>query len=82
MLTSTQIEPKFTLYNLMKSNENYFSSFPSKIKVITVFISQVFAGNETMTPSVSFRQVDMVKDGKCAPFNGKILEARELHLLA
>ena len=66
----------------MKSNENYFSSFPSQIKVITVFISQVFTGNETMTPSVSLSQVDMVKDGKCALFNGKILEARELHLLA
>ena len=48
----------------MKFNENYFASFPSKVKVITVFISQVFAGNETMTPSVSFRQDDMVKDGK------------------
>ena len=66
----------------MKSNENYFASFPSRVKVITVFISWVFAGKETMTPSVSFRQVDMVKDGKWTVFNEKISEARELHLLA
>ena len=59
-----QPESKFALCNEMKFNENYFASFPSKVKVITVFISQVFAGNETMTPSVSFRQDDMVKDGK------------------